>query len=126
MAKNITLDANIIIDILAQNLTLPMLESLFPDSILNTSFMTRVELLSFPQKTPSMEKMINNFLATLHVVPYSETIEKYAIDVRFSTGLKIPDSFIFATALEQNALLITNDIQLLQLKWSGLKVCSTQ
>jgi hypothetical protein len=42
-----------------------------------------MELLSFPKKTPAMEIIIKKFFDTLNIIPYSETIEQLAIDIRF-------------------------------------------
>jgi predicted nucleic acid-binding protein len=46
------------------------------------------------------------------------------MDIRFFSGLKIPDSFIVATALDKNTILITTDKKILKLKWPGLDVRS--
>jgi predicted nucleic acid-binding protein len=86
------------------------------NSYLITSFMTRVELLSLFDIDDKIEERIINFFSIIPIVPYSQEIEDYAIQIQRNSHLKIPDAFIAAPALAQDAILITNDHQLLKIK----------
>jgi predicted nucleic acid-binding protein len=53
MNNCLVLDTNILIDILTNTLQFETIESLFPEYLPYASFMTRVELLSYPKTSVS-------------------------------------------------------------------------
>jgi predicted nucleic acid-binding protein len=118
------IDTNVFIDLLKNNLDLTIVNIQFPDSFLCASFMTRVKLLSAYGLTKEEEEKIINLFSIIPIISYNKEIENYAIIIRRNSLLKIPDAFIAATALAQDAPLITNDYQLLKIKWPGLEVRS--
>jgi predicted nucleic acid-binding protein len=87
------------------------------------SVITKIELLVYPNLSPSEEFQIRLLLKKrFKVIPLNKKIEQTAILIRSKTKLKLPDSIIAATAVYKKALLISGDEQLLALKWSGLQV----
>jgi predicted nucleic acid-binding protein len=122
--NSIVLDTNISIDILKDKFAFKDFTSQYPNSFFYVSFMTRVELFSDPKLTKHDEKNIKQLFSIIPIIPYDENIEQLAIVIRRNSHLKIPDAFIAATALACNAMLITNDNQLLKLNWSGLSIRS--
>jgi predicted nucleic acid-binding protein len=124
MSKIIIIDTNIFIDILKDKLKLKDFTSQYPKRFFCASFMTRVELLSAFDLITEGEEHIKKFISIVPIIQYTEKIEQCAIIIRRKSHLKIPDAFIVATAIVQDAVLITNDNQLLNLKWPGLEVQS--
>ena len=61
------------------------------------------------------------FLDALTIIPLNETIEKKAIKIRRATSVKLPDSILAATSIVLNAILLTDDHQLLNLSWPGFR-----
>jgi predicted nucleic acid-binding protein len=104
MNNSLVLDTNIIIDILAQKISTDLFNFRFPDSTLTTGFMTRIELLSFPQNTPTREIIIKNFLDTLIVVSYNQIIEDYAINIWRNSHYKVRPQNRARQALRPEAL----------------------
>ena len=51
-------------------------------------------------------------------IPSSE-VKKETFKLRRAVRLKLPDCIIAATAITLNAVLLTNDKELLDLAWSG-------
>jgi predicted nucleic acid-binding protein len=67
------------------------------------------------------EQSIREFLDDLIVVPLDEAVEQAAIAIRCATSVKLPDCIIAATAIVLDAVLLTDDDQLLHLAWPGLR-----
>ena len=86
-----------------------------------TSVIVRMELLSKRNMTDGEKQDILKFLDALMVVPLNDAIEQKAIDVRSTTSLKLPDSIIVATAIVLDAILLTDDTELLALSLPGLR-----
>ena len=76
------------------------------------SQITRMELLSYPQLTEEEESQIKRFLDCVEVCLIDEPIENEAIRLRRALGLKLPDAIIAATAVINNARLLTLDLAL--------------
>jgi predicted nucleic acid-binding protein len=113
MALNYVLDTNVILYHLAGRLVAPL-----PAGAVHVSVVTEIELLSYPNLTPSEEAAINAYLATTTIVDLLPSIKPEAIRLRKVHKLKLPDAIVAATALILQATLITNDSQLKSL--SGL------
>ncbi|MDR2200273.1 MAG: type II toxin-antitoxin system VapC family toxin [Deltaproteobacteria bacterium] len=124
MNNSAILDTNILIDLLAGTLDMRNIKKNFPKYIAYASFMTRVELLSYPKITVDQENTIEQLFKVIKLIPYNEDIENSAILLRRKFNIKIPDAFIVATALAHNAILITNDSKLITLNWPALDVRS--
>ncbi len=73
------------------------------------SFVTELELLSFPKLSSKEEKSIQEAISEWQVFNLSPDIKKYTVDIRKAYNLKLPDSIIAATALFGNVPLFTAD-----------------
>ena len=86
-----------------------------------TSVIVRMELLAKPNLPVNEERSILEFLNDLTVVPLDEAVERKAVEIRRATSTKLPDSIIAATAILLNAILLTDDDDLLRLSWPGFQ-----
>jgi predicted nucleic acid-binding protein len=73
------------------------------------SFISELELLSFPKITKDSKSTIKNFLKNCTVVELNPTIKTYAMKCRRKWNLKLPDAIIVATAMYYKLPLITAD-----------------
>jgi predicted nucleic acid-binding protein len=120
-----TLDSNVIIDIgkgLPEALALRIALN---DAERYISVISRMEALSFPGISYEEETRIQRFLDDLTVIPLDNNIEKTAIKLCRTTGLKLPDAIITATALSLGTDIISRDEHLLKLNLPGLRVVKT-
>jgi len=54
-------------------------------------------------------------LSHFEIIGLSQAIKNCTISIRKDYGIKLPDSIISATTIESNAILISNDKQLLNI-----------
>ena len=73
------------------------------------SFVTELELLSYPGLTGVEEKIINQFIADCIVIDINKEIKSRTIEMRRQFHLKLPDAIIAATAVYLKQPLITAD-----------------
>ncbi|MDT0686871.1 type II toxin-antitoxin system VapC family toxin [Autumnicola psychrophila] len=106
--NKIFVDTNILLYFL--NGEKEVIEILFEKEII-ISFITELELLSFPELSPTSEKIIVSLLNNCSIKNISTRIKSLAIETRKNFGLKLPDAIIAATALDLNIPLITADKQ---------------
>lgn len=111
-----TLDRFVIDTNIALYLLGDRLKQSLPLGIYFVSFITEMELLSYPELTDSQAKEIHRFLNDLTVVNLDDEIKNLAIEWRKKYRLKLPDAIIAATSLSLGATLLTNDQQLLKLQ----------
>lgn len=76
------------------------------------SQITRMELLGFPALTEQEEQLTRAFLSRCQILGLSDEVEAYAIRLRRAGLLKLPDAIVAATALANNARLLTLDQRL--------------
>ena len=62
------------------------------------SFITELELLSFPRLTDKDEKTIKGLLKNFTILDINPEIKRLTIELRKKSNLKLPDSIIAATA----------------------------
>ncbi len=105
------LDTNIALYLLNNRLEQPL-----PPGIYFASFITEIELLSYPQLTDAQIQEMRDFLSSLTLVALDDEIKNLAIQWRRNYRLKLPDAIIAATALSLDGTLLTNDQQLLRLQ----------
>ena len=86
------------------------------------SVITRMELLSFPDLTPTETIAIEDFLSSVFVLPLRFLVARGGVRVRRETRVKLPDAIILATALEAGRVLLTCDRELTRLSLPGLSV----
>ena len=114
-------DTNTIIDFLKQKNPAYDLFSLLQDHDCCTSFIVKLELLKFPDITTVEEHSINELLQFFSIIPYSEDIENETIRLSRATRLRLPDAIIGATAIVNNAEVVTGDPHFLQCRDEKLR-----
>ena len=110
--KIILLDTNIVLYILANKYNLEEL----PEGSFCISVITEIELLSYPFLNDKDEKKVKEFLNTIDIIELNKIIKEKTIEIRKKYKLKLPDAIICATAYFENAVLVTNDINLKKVK----------
>ncbi len=75
------------------------------------SFITELELLSFPGLTNQSEKIIKGLLKNCLILNVSPEIKDLTIGFRKKSKLKLPDSIIAATAFYSKLPFLTADKQ---------------
>jgi predicted nucleic acid-binding protein len=119
--NNFFFDTCAVINLLNQKYDLSSLGIDIDKAQLLTSVIVRMELLSKRGMSNNEERDIFEFLDALTVIPLNETIEKKAIEIRRAASIKLPDSIVAATSIISNAILLTDDKDLLSLSWPGLR-----
>ena len=103
---SLLLDSNIVLYLLNGEETLiPLLEG----KSLYLSFITQLELLSFPEISQEEINKIERFIQECIIIEISSTIKEYTINFRKKFRLSLPDSIIAATSLYINVPLVTAD-----------------
>ena len=85
------------------------------------SVITRIELISKPDMKAEEERAIKNFVDDVIVSLLDEAIERKTVEIRRSTKLKLPDCIIAATSIVLDAILLTDDDDLLKLSHPGFR-----
>ena len=75
------------------------------------SQINKIELLSHPNITLSDEKKFEIFLNSFRIININTQIEKLTIQLRRKYKLKLPDAIIAATAINENAEIVTRDLK---------------
>jgi predicted nucleic acid-binding protein len=122
MSGKFVLDSNRIIDLVDDREGAGALREKLKDAKRYASVISRIEALASPKLSPEDEKSIRRFLKTLKIIPLNRKVEKGALMLRRTTGLKLPDAIIAATALSLSASVISRDNDLLKLNVPGLRV----
>jgi predicted nucleic acid-binding protein len=105
-------DTNIFIYYLADELTVT---SLFAEKFLHlhevlVSPIIRIELLSFAGLSKEEEQTIEDLLSQFNSVPLLREIEDKTIQLKRQYKIKLPDAIIAATAINQDAFLVTRNV----------------
>ena len=120
MAVSALLDTNAALYLLGGRL-----EKSLPEDWYAASFITEMELLSYPRLSADEEANVRAFLASVEVCGLSQGLKVLAIGLRRRNGLKLPDAIICATAIERRATLWSNDRKLAnipELRWRGMDI----
>ena len=105
MTKRYMLDTNAIIYMLNGRLASPL-----RDGHYSVSIITEIELLSFPDLSQGEEQQIRVLLREFQTIPLTESVSAKTIQLRRNNKkLKLPDAVIAASAIQQQAVLLTND-----------------
>lgn len=107
MAVGQVLDTNVVLYLIGGRLAEPLAAG--PKHV---SIITELELLSYPNMTPSEEMHIRDLLNELSVVDLDQEVRRATIYLRRAYSLRLPDAIVCATALSLNAVLLTNDKKL--------------
>jgi predicted nucleic acid-binding protein len=100
------LDTNIVLYVLRGD---QALVDMLHDQDLYISFITRIELLSYPKIDAVGIDLIERFLTQVPVIESNPMINTDAIALRRKSGLEVPDAIIAASARFLNARLMTGD-----------------
>jgi predicted nucleic acid-binding protein len=104
--KKYLLDTNAIIYALNSGFKFPKCEYL-------VSIISEIELLSYSRLTKDDEQVLRILLLNLTNINITDDIKNETIKIRKMSKIKLPDSLIIATAIVEDAILITSDKQLL-------------
>jgi len=104
------LDTNIVLYLLRGDKDIP---SLIKGSDIYLSFITEMELLSFPKLSSLERAKIESLLNDVLILEFNSEIKRTAIRLRSKYHLGLPDSVIaasslFLTGLTQNKIVIAN------------------
>lgn len=95
-----------------------------PEGEFYISFVTELEVLSYPSLLPVEEKDLKRLLAEIPIIDINKKIKERTIDFRRRYNLKLPDAIIGATACVLGTSLITNDEGFLSVKEIQIKSIS--
>ena len=70
----------------------------------------RIELLSFTGLSKEEEQSIEDLLSQFNTVQLLREIENQTIQIKRQYKIKLPDAIIAATAINQDAFLVTRNI----------------
>jgi len=104
--SKLLVDTNIILYALKGDVALA---ELIHDQDLYISFITRIELLSYPKIDPESIDLIERFLKQVPVIESNPVINADAIVLRRKSGLEVPDAIIAASARFIGSRLLTAD-----------------
>lgn len=79
------------------------------DSI-SYSFITKIELLSFPKLSISESNKIIRLLDNFNKISMNDDMENIIISLRKNKQIKIPDAIIAASAIYSNSTLVTRNV----------------
>jgi predicted nucleic acid-binding protein len=109
MGQGYLTDTNTIIDYLENKL--PVASIGFIDNInIQFSVISRIELLVWQKASDEQLKILNDFVNSSTVFNFNESIIVKTIEIRKNYRLKLPDAIIAATAVVNNFILITRNI----------------
>ena len=105
--NKLLLDTNAVLSLLGSQNIFPALEG----KEIFVSFITELELYSYPALKAEEEKSVGFFLGKATIIDITKDIKAKAILIRKKYKLKLPDAIICASAMSKNLLLVTNDKQ---------------
>jgi predicted nucleic acid-binding protein len=103
---NLILDSNAIIAIISGH---EIAIELTQNCNLYISFITELEVLSYPKIIEQEKKILRSFLNECIIIDINTEIKKNCIELRSKYHLKLPDAIIAATAKYLDLPLITAD-----------------
>lgn len=109
ISSNYIADTNILIAYFAGKLVDEM------PPLLGISVISEIELFAFPNLSKTDEQQLKIALTNINCFTLSDDIKAQTIRLKQAYKIKIPDAIICATAIVNDAVLLTNDKQLLNL-----------
>ncbi|MCK9372271.1 MAG: type II toxin-antitoxin system VapC family toxin [Sulfuricurvum sp.] len=98
------------------------IDSLNDDEHYGVSVITYMEVLGYTFTSKEEEEIITKLFLLFEIIYIDEEIVKKVIDIRKQYPIKLPDAIICATAIQQNAVLYTNDIRLKSINGLNLQL----
>lgn len=89
---------------------------LLKDKTVHISFVTQIELLSWPGYTAKERAVVAEQIQEFIIMDATERVKMIAIDLRIRHKLKLADALIAATAISLNIPLVTQDKHFNRLK----------
>lgn len=116
----VVLDSNTIVYLSKEIIDI---DNVFDDSEeYGISVITYIEVLGYHFESTKEKEFIEELLSYLTVIYIDETIAKKVIEIKKEKKIKLPDAIICATAMVNDALLITNDIRLKNINKLKIKI----
>ena len=111
MAQGYLLDSNVIIGYLAAKIPISGMETIsaIVDQTPRISVISQIEVLRFSD-TPDNEKVLSDFIDLAIIHPLSHGTVMRTIEICKQNKIKLPDAIIAATALTENLVLVTRNI----------------
>lgn len=110
---DLVVDTNILIYLTAGNKNIA---EVVRDKNLIISFITEMEMRSWPSLTVSDIQTLKKLLSKCRVIGLNDDIKEKAIEIRKSTRLKLPDAIVSATAIFLGLPLVSADNDLKRVK----------
>ena len=88
----------------------------FPNHDYAISVISEIELLSYDKLSSEDEYILKEALSCFELINLTNDVKESSIKVRRISKIKLPDSIIIATAISNDAILVTSDRQLLNSK----------
>ncbi len=110
---DLVVDTNILIYLTAGNKNIA---EVVRDKNLIVSFITEMEMRSWPSLTASDIQTLKKLLSKCRVIGLNDEIKEKAIEIRRSTRLKLPDAIVSATAIFLDLTLVSADNDLRKVK----------
>ena len=99
------IDTNILLYITGKRINITDL----PEGEFYISFITELEIMSYPSILPEEEKHLEKLLSEIPIIDINKEIKLQTIKLRRKYNLKLPDAIRSATTFILGATLITND-----------------
>lgn len=106
MIATIAIDTNIVIKFLKGD---ENCKNIIRGKISLLSFISEIELLSWPQLDSTGDKLIRSFLSECFIINLFPEIKEKSIEIRRNYGLKVPDAIIAATAITKQLTFFSGD-----------------
>lgn len=113
MGQRYLLDTNICLYFLNQTLTpsgFNLVGAAIDNAEVALSVVTQMEVLGFNFPSPDEERITNEFVSELAVMPLSDAVVLQTIAIRKKQRIKLPDAIIGATALVHGLILVTRNV----------------
>ena len=101
------LDTNVVLLMLKGN---NYLSKVVEGHVLYISFVTEIELLSYPKATEAELSVLNSFINSVIVLDYERKLKQSVIHLRRKFGLKFADAVIAATSQYNDLPFLSADL----------------
>jgi predicted nucleic acid-binding protein len=113
MGQKYLIDSNVLIDYMAD--LIPAKGSNLVENLFNTQFLisvvTKIEVLGY-NDLPDKLSVMSNFVSLSEILPLNETVTEKTIELKRSfRKMKLGDAIIAATAIVDNLVLITRNVE---------------